>query len=43
MVLNEREGYLLDGVWTAPFLAKSVEICKNIKIKNNTDEIWNKE
>ena len=43
VVLNEREGYLLDGVWTAPFLAKSVEICKNIKIKNNTDEIWNKE
>jgi hypothetical protein len=43
VVLNEREGYLLDGVWTAPFLTKSVEICKNIKIKNNTDEISNEE
>ena len=34
VVLNEREGYLLDGVWTAPFLEKSVEVCKNIKLSN---------
>jgi hypothetical protein len=37
MILKEK-GHHVNGVWTDPFLAKSVEICKNIKIKNNTDE-----
>jgi hypothetical protein len=42
MIINEK-GHHVNGVWTDPFLAKSVEICKNIKIKNNTDENSNEE
>ena len=42
MIIKEK-GHHLNGVWTDPFLAKSVEICKNIKIKNNTDENSNEE
>jgi hypothetical protein len=42
MIIKEK-GHHVNGVWTDPFLAKSVEICKNIKIKNNTDENSNEE
>ena len=35
VIVNET-GHHVNGVWTDPFLAKSVEICKNIKLNNKS-------
>jgi hypothetical protein len=44
VIINER-GHHVNGVWTDPFLEKSVEICKNIKLNKEciTELILNEE
>jgi len=34
VIIRERD-HAVNGVWTTPFLNKSVEICKNIRLSNN--------